>query len=76
LPIIERDLWIDGVSIAEMLDDASIDPRSGYNLQLGQPEHVRRAFFEAMGVDPDAPADSGSPFLAGIGPRSSRRTWT
>ncbi|HEV8021620.1 MAG TPA: aromatic ring-hydroxylating dioxygenase subunit alpha [Candidatus Lustribacter sp.] len=76
LPIIERDLWIDGVTTAEMLGDASIDPRSGYNLQLGQPEAVRRAFLDAMGLDADGPADGGARFLSGTGARSSRRIWT
>ena len=76
LPIIERDLWIDGVTTAEMLGDPSIDPRGGYTLQLGQPESVRRAFLEAMGVDPDGAADAGARFLASAGAKSSRRIWT
>jgi hypothetical protein len=63
------------VTIAEMLDDASIDPRNGYNLQLGQPEAVRRAFLEAMGVDPED-AGSAARAPAGAGARPSRRIWT
>lgn len=75
LPIIERELWIDGITRDELFADASTDPRRGYNLQLGQPERVRRMFLEAMGADPDA-TESGELFVAGVGARPSRRTWT
>jgi 5,5'-dehydrodivanillate O-demethylase len=52
LPIVSRRLFVEGVPLAEMLADPSIDPRNGFNLHYGQPEYVRVAFLEAMGLDP------------------------
>ena len=77
LPIIERDLWVEGVPAAEMRDDPSIDPRRGYNLQSGQPEAVRRAFLEAMGFSDDAAETrNGAGSAAGPVARTGRRAWT
>jgi hypothetical protein len=47
-----------------MLDDPSLDPRNGFPNQYGQPEAVRVAFLEAMGLDPNGEIADGSAFLA------------
>jgi 5,5'-dehydrodivanillate O-demethylase len=64
LPIVSRELLTEGVSQAEMLDDPSLDPRNGFPNQYGQPEAVRVAFLEAMGLDPNGEIADGSAFLA------------
>ncbi len=53
LPIVSREMLIEGYTSEEMLEDPSIDPRLGFPNQYGQPESVRVAFFEAMGLDPN-----------------------
>jgi hypothetical protein len=53
LPIASRALLIDGLPLAEMLDDPSLDPRLGFMNIAGQPRHVYLAFLDAMGLDPD-----------------------
>jgi 5,5'-dehydrodivanillate O-demethylase oxygenase subunit len=52
LPIANRELLIDGVTLEEMLDDPSIDPRYGFPNIAGQPRYIRDALFEAVGLDP------------------------
>jgi 5,5'-dehydrodivanillate O-demethylase len=77
LPIIDRELFADGLPIAEMFADPSLDPRLGYRFQVGQPDEVRRAYLDAMGIDPDDVAgEAGAGFLAGAGAATSRRIWT
>jgi 5,5'-dehydrodivanillate O-demethylase len=76
MPIIDREAAVDGLSAAEMLGDPALDPRGGYPLQLGQPDHVRRAFYDAMGIDPDNVEAFGSGYLTAAGASTSRRIWT
>jgi 5,5'-dehydrodivanillate O-demethylase len=76
MPIIDRELYTEGVVTAEMLDDPSIDPRRGYPFQIGQPDAVRRAYMEAMGLDPDDVVEAGAGFLATAAAQTSRRMWT
>jgi 5,5'-dehydrodivanillate O-demethylase oxygenase subunit len=75
LPIIDREAYVDGLTGAEMAADPSLDPLAGYPLQAGQPERVRRAFLDAMGIDADAPVDRGATFLVAAGASTSRRMW-
>jgi 5,5'-dehydrodivanillate O-demethylase len=76
LPIIDRDIHFKGVSMREIMDDPSLDPRRGYPFQIGQPEAVRRAWLEAMGFDPGEAVDLGAGFLTSAGAATSRRIWT
>ena len=80
LPIIDREIYTDGVSRRAIMDDPSLDPRRGYSLQAGQPEYVRRMWLEAMSFDPDENADHaaelGAGFLTATGAASSQRIWT
>jgi 5,5'-dehydrodivanillate O-demethylase len=77
MPIIDREVFTDGLPLAEMLGDPSLDPRLGYRFQAGQPDDVRRAYLDAMGLDPDDVAgEAGAGFLAAAGASSSRRIWT
>jgi 5,5'-dehydrodivanillate O-demethylase oxygenase subunit len=73
LPIVSRELLTEGVSLAEMLDDPSLDPRNGFPNQYGQPEAVRVAFLEAMGLDPNGEIADGSAFLATASAASKKR---
>jgi 5,5'-dehydrodivanillate O-demethylase len=76
LPIIDRELYTEGVSIAEMAADPALNPLSGYPFQAGQPEAVRRAFLEAMGFDPDAAFERGAGYLIDAGAVPNRKVWT
>jgi 5,5'-dehydrodivanillate O-demethylase len=76
LPIVDKELYTEGVSMAEMAADPSLSPLRGYPFQAGQPEPVRRAFLEAMGFDPDASGDLGAGFLVEAGAVPSRKVWT
>lgn len=51
LPVQNREMLVEGLSLKEMLDDPSLDPRLGYHIQLGQPDWVREQYLEAMGID-------------------------
>jgi 5,5'-dehydrodivanillate O-demethylase oxygenase subunit len=73
LPIVSRQLLTEGVSLAEMLDDPSLDPRNGFPNQYGQPEMVRVAFLEAMGLDPNGEIADGSAFLATASAAAKKR---
>jgi 5,5'-dehydrodivanillate O-demethylase len=73
LPIVSRELLTEGVSLAEMLDDPSLDPRNGFPNQYGQPETVRVAFLEAMGLDPNGEIADGSAFLATASAAAKKR---
>lgn len=75
LPIIDRELYLRGVTRDEMTADASLSPLVGYRFQRGQPDSVRRAYLDAMGFDPDAAADAGAAVLTSAGP-GSRKVWT
>jgi 5,5'-dehydrodivanillate O-demethylase len=79
LPIVSREMLLEGYTIAEMLEDPSIDPRRGFANQAGQPEEVRVAFLEAMGLDPhgERRVDAGTNFLvtAGAAPKN-RMVWS
>jgi 5,5'-dehydrodivanillate O-demethylase len=76
MPIIDREVYTEGLTTAEMMEDPSLDPRAGYPLQAGQPEHVRRAFQAAMGIDPDNVEAYGAGYLTAAGAGNSRRIWT
>jgi 5,5'-dehydrodivanillate O-demethylase len=73
LPIVSRELLVEGVSLSEMLDDPSLDPRNGFPNQYGQPETVRVAFLEAMGLDPNGEIADGSAFLATASAAAKKR---
>jgi 5,5'-dehydrodivanillate O-demethylase oxygenase subunit len=78
LPIVSRQLMTEGLTLEEMLEDPGIDPRTGYTSQAGQPESVRKAFFEAMGLDPNGEVlEVGAEFLVTAGAaRVNRTVWT
>jgi hypothetical protein len=59
-----------------MMEDPSLDPRGGYPLQLGQPDAVRRAYMDAMGIDPNDVEAFGAGYLTAAGASTSRRIWT
>jgi 5,5'-dehydrodivanillate O-demethylase oxygenase subunit len=50
LPVDFPDLIRDGLPLEKMMEEAFIDPRLGFTNQIGQPESVRRAFLDAMGM--------------------------
>jgi hypothetical protein len=63
----------------EMLEDPSIDPRLGFPNQYGQPESVRVAFLEAMGLDPSGEriGPGGTDFLVTAGSaKKNRMVWS
>jgi 5,5'-dehydrodivanillate O-demethylase len=78
LPIVSREMLTEGLPLADMLDDPGLDPRSGYVGQAGQPEHVRIAFLEAMGLDPSGQVkEQGVEFLLNAaGAKKNRMVWT
>jgi 5,5'-dehydrodivanillate O-demethylase len=77
MPIIERELYTEGLPLAEMLADPAIDPRRDYRFQIGQPLAVRRAYLEAMGLDPDGvELTPGAALLTAEAAQKSRRIWT
>jgi len=55
LPVTGRKLLVDGMSMQEMIDLGNRTGyrylTKGYNFQAGQPEDIRRAYQEAMGID-------------------------
>ena len=75
MPIIDRHYYTEGLALDEMLGDPAFDPHKGYPFQIGQPEAVRRAYMEAMGLDPDAVVEAGAGFLSAAGAKTSRRIW-
>jgi 5,5'-dehydrodivanillate O-demethylase len=78
LPIVSREMLTEGYTIAEMLEDPSIDPRNGFPNQYGQPESVRVAYLEAMGLDPNGERlELGTEMLvtAGAAPKN-RMVWS
>jgi len=79
LPIVSREYLRNGVPLADMLADPSIDPRMGFANHAGQPEWVRLQFLEAMGLDADgAIRDDGTNFLvnAGTSAQPARMVWS
>ncbi len=77
LPLIDREIYTDGLDRQAVMDDPSLDPRRGYSLQAGQPEWVRRMWLEAMGFDPDEKVENdGAEFLVASGAAASQRIWT
>jgi 5,5'-dehydrodivanillate O-demethylase len=73
LPIVSRQMLTEGLTLAEMLEDPSLDPRLGFPNQYGQPEAVRVAFLEAMGLDPNGEIKDGSGFLIAGKPDDKKR---
>jgi 5,5'-dehydrodivanillate O-demethylase oxygenase subunit len=53
LPVDFPEMIRDGLPLAELFENAFLDPRLGFTNQVGQPAWVRRQYLEAMGVDPD-----------------------
>jgi hypothetical protein len=52
LPIAFKENYVNGLSTAEMVQHPVFSGQlRGYVFQTGQPEEVRRAFVDAMGVD-------------------------
>jgi 5,5'-dehydrodivanillate O-demethylase len=52
LPIAFKDNYVNGLTAAEMLKHPVFSGQlKGYVFQIGQPEEVRRAFVDAMGID-------------------------
>jgi 5,5'-dehydrodivanillate O-demethylase oxygenase subunit len=77
LPIAHRELFTEGVPLAEMLADPSMNPLNGNIGQVGQPESVRRDYLTAMGLDPDSASISqGTEFLIKAAAGPSRLVWT
>jgi 5,5'-dehydrodivanillate O-demethylase len=50
LPVDFPDMIRDGIPLTKMLEEPFLDPRLGFTNQVGQPEAVRRAFLDAMGM--------------------------
>jgi 5,5'-dehydrodivanillate O-demethylase len=53
LPVDFPEMIRDGLPLEELYANAFLDPRLGFTNQVGQPAAVRRAYLEAMGVDPE-----------------------
>jgi 5,5'-dehydrodivanillate O-demethylase len=77
LPIVSREMLVEGLPLAEMLEDPGLDPRLGYVNQYGQPDRVRAAYRDAMGLDAnDDVASNGSSFLVAAGSaKQNRQVW-
>ena len=77
LPIVSRRLLLEGLPLAEMLADPSIDPRNGFINQAGQPESVRLAYLDAMGLDSEGQiVEQGSEALVAASGASTRMMWS
>ncbi len=76
LPIVDREIYTEGLTLAEMRADPSLDPLAGYGLQAGQPEWVRDAYLAAMGVDGTSAQELGADFLIAPGAATSKRIWS
>jgi 5,5'-dehydrodivanillate O-demethylase oxygenase subunit len=78
LPIVSREFLTQSLTLAEMMEDPSIDPRQGYQAQAGQPEWVRQLFLDAMGLDPNGNvAETGAGFLVTAGGAAKdRMVWS
>jgi 5,5'-dehydrodivanillate O-demethylase oxygenase subunit len=78
LPIVSRAMLLDGLTLDEMLADPSLDPRNGYMNQAGQPEPVRLAFLDAMGLDPSGNVivERGVNSLVAASGTGSRMIWS
>ena len=74
LPIASRELLIDGLPLAELLDDPSIDPRNGFMNVAGQPRSVYLAYLDAMGLDPDGNALPSGELMLSAAATSGKRT--
>jgi 5,5'-dehydrodivanillate O-demethylase len=58
LPVANRRSLVDGLTRAELDSNPFAGPRN-YPFQVGQPDDVRHAYYEAMGfTDPPPPIDS------------------
>jgi 5,5'-dehydrodivanillate O-demethylase oxygenase subunit len=75
LPIVDRNLLLDGATMAETIADPSLNPLRGFQFLVGQPAAVRREFLEAMGFDPDKSTDEGAAFMVEAGKQRTRRVW-
>ena len=64
LPVVARDLLVNGMTREDFLVHPFVGPKVGYVFQAGQPEHVRAAWAEAMGVD--EVGDVGAVLLASV----------
>ena len=78
MPIVEpRDSTPKGCRSTRCSADPAIDPRRDYRFQVGQPEAVRRAYCEAMGIDPnEIESGGGEDVIASAAAKTSRRIWT
>ena len=77
LPIVSREMLTQGLPLAEMLADPSIDPRNGFINQAGQPDSVRREFLLAMGLEADGSIrEDGATFLVGASDKKTRMVWS
>jgi 5,5'-dehydrodivanillate O-demethylase len=82
LPIASRDFLVNGVSLAELLDDPATDPRFGFIGISGQPREVQREWLAAQGLDPDGTviargsADGALVEAAARGTKSKIAWWT
>jgi 5,5'-dehydrodivanillate O-demethylase len=79
LPIASRELLVDGLPLAEMLEDPSLDPRNGFVNLAGQPRNVYLACLEAMGLDPDGQVLATGEFMltqAATSGKKARLVWS
>jgi 5,5'-dehydrodivanillate O-demethylase len=74
LPIASRELLIDGLPLAEMLDDPSLDPRSGFMNVAGQPHSVYLEYLDAMGLDAEGNVLPNSDLMLAAAATSGKRT--
>jgi 5,5'-dehydrodivanillate O-demethylase len=74
LPIASRDFLMNGVPLAEMLEDPSLDPRGGFSSFAGQPPGVFQEYLEAMGLDPDGHPIAQGDMLLVQGAASGKKT--
>jgi 5,5'-dehydrodivanillate O-demethylase len=75
LPIVDRNLLLDGVTMAETAADPSLNPLRGFQFLVGQPEAIRREFLEVMGFDDAQAKDLGASLLVEAGKQKTRRIW-
>jgi hypothetical protein len=65
---------INGLPLAELLDDPSIDPRNGFMNLAGQPHSVYLDYLEAMGLDPNGQVIPSGEFLLSAAATSGKKT--
>ena len=75
LPIASRSYLLEGLPLADILADPSVDPRLGYSGLAGQPKYVADELLEAMGINDQLLDTSGVRVLVETGGATVKNAW-